>query len=92
MESLETVLKMVLPMEKESLLLCDTDLLLREMAIQEFHLTDADDIYQNLRVNINSHSIFMELSVLQRPIYVYGFLLNISSISLEYKPWQKNLQ
>ena len=92
MESLETVLQMVLPVEKESLLLWNTDLLLCEMAIQEFHLTDADDVYQNLRVNINSHSIFMELSVLQRLIYLYGFLLNISSISLEYKPWQKNLQ
>lgn len=92
MESLETVLQMVLPVEKESLLLCDTDLLLCKLAIQEFHLTDADDIYQNLRVNINSHSIFMELSVLQRFIYVYEFLLNINSISLEYKPLQKNLQ
>ncbi|KAI4540669.1 hypothetical protein MG293_009710 [Ovis ammon polii] len=49
MESLETVLQMVLPVEKESLLLCDTDLLLCKLAIQEFHLTDADDIYQNLR-------------------------------------------
>ncbi|XP_070325555.1 nesprin-2 isoform X5 [Odocoileus virginianus] len=49
MESLETVLQMVLPVEKEALLLCNTDLLLCEMAIQEFHLTDADDIYQNLR-------------------------------------------
>ncbi|KAF4017561.1 hypothetical protein G4228_009109, partial [Cervus hanglu yarkandensis] len=49
MESLETVLQMVLPVEREALILCNTDLLLCEMAIQEFHLTDADDIYQNLR-------------------------------------------
>ncbi|KAB1277565.1 Nesprin-2 [Camelus dromedarius] len=49
MESLETALQIVLPVEKESLLLCGSDLLPREMAIQEFHLTDADDIYQNLR-------------------------------------------
>ena len=75
MESLETVLQMVLPVEREALLLCNTDLLFCEMSIQEFHLTDADDIYQNLRVNVNSHSIFMELSVLQRFIYVYGFFI-----------------
>ncbi|XP_044915977.1 nesprin-2 isoform X3 [Felis catus] len=49
MESLETALKIVLPVEKESLLLCGSDLLLHEMAIQEFHLIDADGIYQNLR-------------------------------------------
>ena len=53
MESLETALKIVLPVEKESLLLCGSDLLLHEMAIQEFHLIDADGIYQNLRVNIS---------------------------------------
>lgn len=51
MESLETVLQIMLPVEKESLLLCGSDLLfLHEMAIQEFHLTNADGIYQNLRV------------------------------------------
>lgn len=60
MESLETALHIVLPVEKELLLLCDSDLLLCEMAIQEFNLTDADDIYRNLRVNINSHSVFIE--------------------------------
>ncbi|XP_022426107.2 nesprin-2 isoform X3 [Delphinapterus leucas] len=49
MESLETALHIVLPVEKELLLLCDSDLLLCEMAIQEFNLTDADDIYRNLR-------------------------------------------
>uniref|UniRef100_A0A671DRX2 Nesprin-2 n=2 Tax=Rhinolophus ferrumequinum TaxID=59479 RepID=A0A671DRX2_RHIFE len=50
MESLETALQIMLPVEKESLLLCGSDLLfLHEMAIQEFHLTDADGIYQNLR-------------------------------------------
>lgn len=61
MESLEAALQIVLPVEKESLLLCGSDLLLlHEVAVQEFHLTDADGIYQNLRVNINSHSIFIE--------------------------------
>ncbi|XP_045666543.1 nesprin-2 isoform X3 [Ursus americanus] len=49
MESLETALKIVLPVEKESLLLCGSDLLLHEIAIQEFHLIDADGIYQNLK-------------------------------------------
>ncbi|KAM5245078.1 nesprin-2 isoform 4-T7 [Hipposideros larvatus] len=50
MESLETALQIVLPVEKESVLLCGSDLLfLHEMTIQEFHLTDADGIYQNLR-------------------------------------------
>uniref|UniRef100_A0A8C4MDW9 Spectrin repeat containing nuclear envelope protein 2 n=1 Tax=Equus asinus asinus TaxID=83772 RepID=A0A8C4MDW9_EQUAS len=48
MESLETALQIVVPVEKESLLLCGSDLLLREMAIQEFHLSDADGIYQHL--------------------------------------------
>lgn len=51
MESLETALQIMLPVEKESLLLCGSDLhFLHEMAIQEFHLTGADGIYQNLRV------------------------------------------
>ncbi|XP_066128936.1 nesprin-2 isoform X3 [Saccopteryx bilineata] len=50
MESLETALQIVLPVEKESLLLCGSDLLfLHEVAIQDFHLTDADSIYQNLK-------------------------------------------
>ncbi|XP_039720519.1 nesprin-2-like isoform X1 [Pteropus medius] len=50
MESLEAALQIVLPVEKESLLLCGSDLLLlHEVAVQEFHLTDADGIYQNLR-------------------------------------------
>ncbi|XP_044087705.1 nesprin-2 isoform X6 [Neovison vison] len=49
MESLETAVKIVLPVEKESLLLCGSDLLLREIVIQEFHLIDADGIYQNLK-------------------------------------------
>ncbi|XP_036094192.1 nesprin-2 isoform X6 [Rousettus aegyptiacus] len=50
MESLEAALQIVLPVEKESLLLCGSDLLLlHELAIQEFHLTNADGIYQNLR-------------------------------------------
>ncbi|XP_073098376.1 nesprin-2 isoform X4 [Manis javanica] len=49
MESLESALQIVLPVEKESLLVCGSDLLLHEMAIEEFHLTNADGIYQNLR-------------------------------------------
>ncbi|XP_008564479.1 PREDICTED: nesprin-2 [Galeopterus variegatus] len=48
MESLGKALQAVLPMEKESLLLCGLDQPLNELAIQEFHLTDADSIYQNL--------------------------------------------
>uniref|UniRef100_A0A8C9AHQ9 Spectrin repeat containing nuclear envelope protein 2 n=1 Tax=Prolemur simus TaxID=1328070 RepID=A0A8C9AHQ9_PROSS len=49
MESLETALQIVLPVEKELLLLCGLDLPLQEMTIQEFYLIDADGIYQNLR-------------------------------------------
>ncbi|KAM5338266.1 nesprin-2 isoform 2-T2 [Glossophaga mutica] len=49
MESLEMALQVVLPVEKESLLLCGSDLLLHEVAVREFHLTDADGLYQNLR-------------------------------------------
>ncbi|KAM6202620.1 nesprin-2 [Rhynchocyon petersi] len=49
MESLNTALQIVLPVEKESLSLCESDLLLHEMTIQEFHLIDADSIYQNLK-------------------------------------------
>ncbi|KAM6171021.1 nesprin-2 [Erethizon dorsatum] len=49
MESLELALQGVLPVEKESLLLCGSDLAVREVTIQEFHLVDADGIYQNLR-------------------------------------------
>uniref|UniRef100_A0A8C5V010 Nesprin-2 n=1 Tax=Microcebus murinus TaxID=30608 RepID=A0A8C5V010_MICMU len=49
MESLETALQIVLPVEKETLLLCGSDLPLQEMSIQEFYLIDADGIYQNLR-------------------------------------------
>lgn len=61
MESLDTALQIVLPVEKESLLLCGSDLLhLHNVAIQEFHLTDADGIYQRLRVNIRSHSIVIQ--------------------------------
>lgn len=60
MESLESALQIVLPVEKESLLVCGSDLLLHEMAIEEFHLTNADGIYQNLRVNRSSHSVFVE--------------------------------
>ncbi|PNJ70701.1 SYNE2 isoform 5 [Pongo abelii] len=49
MESLETALQLVLPVEKASLLLCGSDLPLHKMAIQGFHLIDADRIYQQLR-------------------------------------------
>ncbi|XP_053784228.1 nesprin-2 isoform X1 [Desmodus rotundus] len=49
MESLEMALKVVLPVEKESLLLCGSDLLLHKVTVREFHLTDADGLYQNLR-------------------------------------------
>ncbi|XP_057586422.1 nesprin-2 [Hippopotamus amphibius kiboko] len=63
MESLETALHIVLPVEKESLLLCDSDLLLREMAVQEFNLTDAEDIYRNLR-NIQD-SIVKQIEICQ---------------------------
>ncbi|XP_021103430.1 nesprin-2 isoform X2 [Heterocephalus glaber] len=49
MESLELALQVVLPVEKESLLLCGSDLALREVAVQEFHLVDSDGVHQNLR-------------------------------------------
>ncbi|XP_060030825.1 nesprin-2 isoform X4 [Erinaceus europaeus] len=49
MTSLETALQIVLPVEKESLLLCGSDLVPHEMIIQDFRLTNADDVYQNLR-------------------------------------------
>nr|XP_035116587.2 nesprin-2 isoform X2 [Callithrix jacchus] len=49
MQSLETALQLVLPVEKTSLLLCGSDLPLRKMAIQEFGLINADGIYQHLR-------------------------------------------
>uniref|UniRef100_A0A2K5XMG3 Spectrin repeat containing nuclear envelope protein 2 n=1 Tax=Mandrillus leucophaeus TaxID=9568 RepID=A0A2K5XMG3_MANLE len=49
MESLETALQLVLPVEKASFLLCGSDLPLHKMAIQGFHLIDADGIYQHLR-------------------------------------------
>uniref|UniRef100_A0A480L0G3 Nesprin-2 n=2 Tax=Sus scrofa TaxID=9823 RepID=A0A480L0G3_PIG len=49
MESLEAALKVVSPLERESVLLCGSDLLLCEVTLQDFHLSDADDTYQNLR-------------------------------------------
>ncbi|XP_075387998.1 nesprin-2 isoform X2 [Tenrec ecaudatus] len=49
MESLELALQIVLPLEKESLGLCDSDLVLHELAIREFHLKDAESIHQNLK-------------------------------------------
>ncbi|XP_006864630.1 PREDICTED: nesprin-2 [Chrysochloris asiatica] len=61
-ESLETALRIVLPLEKESLLLCDSDLFLHEMTIQEFHLTDANSINQNLK-NIQE-SIAKQIEIL----------------------------
>ncbi|XP_006756776.1 PREDICTED: nesprin-2 [Myotis davidii] len=50
MESLETALQLVVPVEKASLLLCGSDLLLlHDVATEEFHFTNADGIYQNLK-------------------------------------------
>ncbi|KAK1339277.1 hypothetical protein QTO34_019958 [Cnephaeus nilssonii] len=50
MESLENALQLVVPVEKASLLLCGSDLLLlHDVAIEDFHFTDADGIYQNLK-------------------------------------------
>lgn len=61
MESLKTALQLVVPVEKASLLLCGSDLLLlHDVAIEEFHFTDADGIYQNLKVHTSSHSIVTE--------------------------------
>ncbi|KAM5175710.1 nesprin-2 isoform 1-T2 [Callospermophilus lateralis] len=48
-ESLEMALQVLLPVEKESLFLCGSDLFPCQVAIQEFHLVDTDGIYQNLR-------------------------------------------
>ncbi|XP_036887040.1 nesprin-2 isoform X2 [Sturnira hondurensis] len=48
-ESLEMALQVVLPVERESLLLCGSDLPVREVAVGEFRLTDADGLYQSLR-------------------------------------------
>ncbi|XP_047397719.1 nesprin-2 isoform X2 [Sciurus carolinensis] len=48
-ESLEMALKVLLPVEEELLFLRGSDLLLCQVAIQEFHLMDADGICQNLR-------------------------------------------
>uniref|UniRef100_A0A2I3GWZ8 Spectrin repeat containing nuclear envelope protein 2 n=1 Tax=Nomascus leucogenys TaxID=61853 RepID=A0A2I3GWZ8_NOMLE len=64
MESLETALQLVLPVEKASLLLCGSDLPLHKMAIQEFHLIDADHIYQHLR-NIQD-SIAKQIEICNR--------------------------
>ncbi|XP_059549889.1 nesprin-2 isoform X2 [Myotis daubentonii] len=50
MESLKTALQLVIPVEKASLLLCGSDLLLlHDVAIEEFHFANADGIYQNLK-------------------------------------------
>uniref|UniRef100_G3V5X4 Spectrin repeat containing nuclear envelope protein 2 n=1 Tax=Homo sapiens TaxID=9606 RepID=G3V5X4_HUMAN len=64
MESLETALRLVLPVEKASLLLCGSDLPLHKMAIQGFHLIDADRIYQHLR-NIQD-SIAKQIEICNR--------------------------
>nr|XP_055217996.1 nesprin-2 isoform X8 [Gorilla gorilla gorilla] len=64
MESLETALRLVLPVEKASLLLCGSDLPLHKMAIQGFHLIDADCIYQHLR-NIQD-SIAKQIEICNR--------------------------
>lgn len=62
MESLEAALKVVSPLERESVLLCGSDLLLCEVTLQDFHLSDADDTYQNLRVNIISQCVCGQIS------------------------------
>uniref|UniRef100_A0A2K5EX71 Spectrin repeat containing nuclear envelope protein 2 n=1 Tax=Aotus nancymaae TaxID=37293 RepID=A0A2K5EX71_AOTNA len=64
MQSLETALQLVLPVEKASLLLCGSDLLLHKMAIQEFGLINADGIYQHLR-NIQD-SIAKQIEICNR--------------------------
>ncbi|KAM5273601.1 nesprin-2 [Ctenodactylus gundi] len=61
MESLDMALRVVLPVEKESLLLCGSVLPLREVAIQEFRLVDAEGIYHNLK-NIQG-SIAKEIEI-----------------------------
>ncbi|XP_037688490.1 nesprin-2 isoform X2 [Choloepus didactylus] len=73
MESLENALQIVLPVEKETLLLCDLDLLLCEMAIQEFNLTDADGIYQRLK-NIQD-SIANQIEICNNLEQTYNFAL-----------------
>lgn len=61
MESLETALQLVVPVEKASLLLCGSDLLLlHDVAVADFHFTDAGGIYQNLKVHTGSHRIVIE--------------------------------
>ncbi|XP_054988523.1 nesprin-2 isoform X1 [Sorex araneus] len=60
MESLKAVQHIILPLEKEYLLICDSDLLLQEVGIQEFQLTNADGLYQNLRSVQNSIAKQME--------------------------------
>ncbi|XP_073923916.1 nesprin-2 isoform X5 [Castor canadensis] len=47
-ESLELALQVVLPIEKETVLVCGSDLPLCAVAVQEFRLTNAGGIYQNL--------------------------------------------
>jgi hypothetical protein len=50
-ESLELALQVVLPIEKETVLVCGSDLPLCAVAVQEFRLTNAGGIYQNLGVS-----------------------------------------
>ncbi|XP_017658049.1 nesprin-2 isoform X3 [Nannospalax galili] len=54
MESLKTALQAVLPLEKESTLLCDSDLPLCALTVQDLHFIKADSIFQNLRNIQNS--------------------------------------
>ncbi|XP_051682362.2 nesprin-2 isoform X3 [Oryctolagus cuniculus] len=49
LKSLETALQTVSPVERETVFLCGLDLSLPEIVIQDFHLVNADGIYQYLR-------------------------------------------
>ncbi|XP_068947829.1 nesprin-2 [Petaurus breviceps papuanus] len=53
LKSLEAALRIVLPKEKEAVLLGDSEQLLHEIDIQEFNLVGVNDAYQNLK-NIQS--------------------------------------
>ncbi|XP_055989127.1 nesprin-2 isoform X2 [Sorex fumeus] len=61
LESLKTVQHIILPLEEEYFLICDSDLLLQEVGIQEFQLTNADGLYQNLRSIQDSIAKQMEI-------------------------------
>ncbi|XP_072485533.1 nesprin-2 isoform X2 [Notamacropus eugenii] len=65
LKSLEAALKIVLPKEKEAVLLGDSGQLLHEMDVQEFTLVGVDDAYQNLKDIQNSISKQIELCNLE---------------------------